>query len=157
MSLDHETVQSLRGQFPALQKQVAGRPAVFFDGPAGTQVPTQVMEAITRYLTDHNANHGGLFATSIESDRLLDEAHKAAADLLGTRDHDTVFFGANMTTLTAPSINGKSLGTMAGATIKVKASEMTSRMRCGIMRSPNAGATAIAAPTRRKTRKYALT
>ena len=73
---------------------------MFLDGPAGTQVPQRVIDAISGYLTHHNANHGGLFATSIESDKLLEAAHEAAADFLGTRDPATVAFGANMTTLT---------------------------------------------------------
>lgn len=89
-----------RTQFPALQRQVAGQPAVFFDGPAGTQVPTGVIEAIREYLVRHNANHGGCFLTSQESDAMLEETHRAAADFLGASDPDTIAFGANMTTLT---------------------------------------------------------
>jgi len=100
MPLDIDHVKALRAQFPALSRQVNGRPAVFLDGPAGTQVPQRVIDAISNYLARHNANHGGLFATSIESDRLLAAAHEAAADFLGTGDPATVAFGANMTTLT---------------------------------------------------------
>ena len=40
----------VRAQFPSLQTQVNGQPAAFLDGPAGTQVPTQVMHAIQSYL-----------------------------------------------------------------------------------------------------------
>src|SRR5689334_2159164 len=90
----------IRRQFPALAKQVGGEPAVFFDGPAGSQVPQAVIDAVYRYYTESNANHGGVFATSRESDAILDEAHRAAADLVGTPDADLVAFGANMTTLT---------------------------------------------------------
>ncbi len=89
-----------RQQFPSLQCELQGRPVVYLDGPAGTQVPQRVMQAMVEYLTRHNANHGGLFATSRESDALLHEAHRAAADLLGADDPDCVFFGSNMTTLT---------------------------------------------------------
>ena len=97
--LDH-SVASLRTRFPALSRQHNGEPVVYLDGPAGTQVPQRVMDAIADYLTHRNANHGGLFATSIESDALLDEAHRAVADLLGADDPDCVYFGPNMTTLT---------------------------------------------------------
>ncbi len=93
-------VDSLRRQFPALRRQIAGETAVYFDGPAGTQVPQTVIDAIADYLRMRNANHGGLFATSRESDALLAEVHQAAADLLGAADGDTVVFGPNMTTLT---------------------------------------------------------
>jgi len=89
-----------RAQFPALSKMVAGRPAAFFDGPAGSQVPERVIDAVSHYFRTMNANHGGTFATSRESDAMLDEARRAVADLLGASDPDTVAFGANMTTLT---------------------------------------------------------
>jgi cysteine desulfurase family protein (TIGR01976 family) len=85
----------VRNQFPALR-----RDAVFFDGPAGSQVPQSVIDAISAYYVRHNANHGGLFATSRESDAVVDEARRACADLLGTADDGCVAFGANMTTLT---------------------------------------------------------
>src|SRR5262249_17721680 len=55
---------------------------------------------ITSYLRTSNANHGGLFATSRESDSLLESAHRALADLFGAADPTSVVFGANMTTLT---------------------------------------------------------
>ena len=89
-----------RQQFPSLQRELQGRPVVYLDGPAGTQVPQRVIQAMVEYLSRRNANHGGRFATSRESDALLDAAHQAAADLLGADDPDCVFFGPNMTTLT---------------------------------------------------------
>ena len=48
-----------RRQFPALARRVADSPAVFFDGPAGSQVPQRVVDAVGRYLIETNANHGG--------------------------------------------------------------------------------------------------
>ncbi|MCA9163487.1 MAG: aminotransferase class V-fold PLP-dependent enzyme, partial [Planctomycetales bacterium] len=95
-----EFVQSLRQQFPALARRQNDQPVVYLDGPAGTQVPRRVIDAIADYLSHRNANHGGLFATSRESDAMLDEAHRAFADLLGADDPDCVYFGPNMTTLT---------------------------------------------------------
>jgi cysteine desulfurase family protein (TIGR01976 family) len=85
----------VRSQFPALR-----RDAVFFDGPAGSQVPQSVIDAISHYYVHHNANHGGAFATSRESDTIVDAARRACADLLGAADDGCVAFGANMTTLT---------------------------------------------------------
>lgn len=93
-------VEELRAQFPALSRLHGSKPIAYFDGPAGTQVPSCVIEAISHYLRTCNANHGGVFATSIESDALLDEVHAAASDFLGATDAQTVFFGANMTSLT---------------------------------------------------------
>jgi cysteine desulfurase family protein (TIGR01976 family) len=90
----------IRSRFPALARKHYGRPAVFFDGPAGTQVPQAVIEAMTRYLRESNANHGGAYPTSIESDAILREAHRAMAEFVGATDPDEIIFGANMTSLT---------------------------------------------------------
>jgi cysteine desulfurase family protein (TIGR01976 family) len=91
---------AIRRQFPALDRAHGDRPVVYLDGPAGSQVPQRVIDAIGRYLGTMNANHGGLFATSRQSDAMLEEAHAAVADLLGASDPHEVAFGANMTTLT---------------------------------------------------------
>jgi cysteine desulfurase family protein (TIGR01976 family) len=92
MTLD---LGAIRAQFPALQRQ-----AIFFDNPGGTQVARQSIDRMVSYLTHHNANHGGAFPTSIESDRILDEAHAAAADFINAADPAEIVFGQNMTTLT---------------------------------------------------------
>lgn len=93
-------VQALRSQFPALQQRRNGVVPVFLDGPGGTQVPERVIDAMTHYLSTCNANHGGAFATSQESDRILTGAHEALADMLNAPSAEEIVFGANMTTLT---------------------------------------------------------
>jgi cysteine desulfurase family protein (TIGR01976 family) len=93
-------VGSLRQQFPALHVPRNGRTPIFLDGPAGTQVPQRVIDAISGYLIHANANHGGAFATSRESDRILDDAHRAMADFLNAPAAEEIVFGQNMTTLT---------------------------------------------------------
>jgi len=89
----------VRSQFPALAVQVNGRPAIYFDGPGGTQVPQRVIDAMRDYLMNSNANTHGAFLTSRRSDEVIADAHAALADLLGC-DADEVIFGPNMTTLT---------------------------------------------------------
>lgn len=93
-------VAAIRARFPALSQKHGSREAVFFDGPAGSQVPESVVEAISNYLRTMNANHGGVFATAVRSDAMLDEAHRAVADFVGADDPDCCYFGANMTSLT---------------------------------------------------------
>jgi cysteine desulfurase family protein (TIGR01976 family) len=100
MRMTDELVNELRSMFPALSRRDESGPVVFLDGPAGTQVPQRVIDAIGNYLTRHNANHDGVFATSRESDRLLSDAHAALAEFVGSDDPGTIAFGANMTTLT---------------------------------------------------------
>lgn len=89
----------VRSQFPSLAMQVDEQPAAFLDGPAGTQVPAQVMEAIQNYLLHSNANTGGAFLTSRRSDEMIGGARAAMADFFHC-DPCEVVFGQNMTTLT---------------------------------------------------------
>jgi cysteine desulfurase family protein (TIGR01976 family) len=92
-------VDAVRRRFPALELIHDGRPMVFFDGPGGTQVPDTVIDAVSRYYRESNANHGGAFETSRRSDAIVEGAHAAVGDLLGV-DPDEMTFGPNMTTLT---------------------------------------------------------
>jgi cysteine desulfurase family protein (TIGR01976 family) len=89
----------IRAQFPALTQTINGQPAVFFDGPGGTQLPGSVLDAMSDYLVGSNANAHGAFATSVRTDALIASARAAIADFLGCSS-DEVVFGANMTTLT---------------------------------------------------------
>lgn len=99
---NHSTwpVDQIRQQFPALQRRLNGHPVAFLDGPAGSQVPQRVADAVSNYLLQTNANRGGGFATANESDELLNNAHRVLADFVGAPDPDEICFGANMTTLT---------------------------------------------------------
>jgi len=89
----------VRSQFPALAQTVNGHPAVFLDGPGGTQVPQRVIDAITDYLRRDNANTGGAYATSRRTDAMIAGAREAMADFFQC-GRDEVVFGPNMTTLT---------------------------------------------------------
>lgn len=91
---------SLRAQFPALARHEAGRAAVYFDGPGGTQAPQRVIDAISGYLTTCNANTHGAFSTSRESDRVIAAAHEAMADFVNAPSPREIVFGPNMTSLT---------------------------------------------------------
>jgi cysteine desulfurase family protein (TIGR01976 family) len=91
---------ALRSEFPALARRQDGRPVVFLDGPGGTQVSQRVIDAVTSYYVESNANDGGAFATSAASDAIVAEAHAAVADLVGAASPDEIKFGYNMTTLT---------------------------------------------------------
>jgi cysteine desulfurase family protein (TIGR01976 family) len=92
MSIDRSRVRS---EFPALASDV-----IFFDNPAGTQVPKQVVERMRQYLLTTNANQGGVFATSIASDEIVAQARKAMAHFLNAARAEEIVFGANMTTIT---------------------------------------------------------
>jgi cysteine desulfurase family protein (TIGR01976 family) len=89
----------VRAQFPSLSQSVNGQPVLFLDGPGGTQVPQRVIDAISDYLRHNNANTGGAYATSRNTDAMIASGRMAMADFLGCAAQEIVF-GPNMTTLT---------------------------------------------------------
>ncbi|HUE57670.1 MAG TPA: cysteine desulfurase-like protein [Candidatus Udaeobacter sp.] len=89
----------VREQFPSLKLQVNGQAAAFLDGPAGTQVPMQVMVAIQNYLLSANANTYGAFLTSRRTNEMILAARAAMAAFFNC-DSNEVVFGQNMTTIT---------------------------------------------------------
>jgi cysteine desulfurase family protein (TIGR01976 family) len=93
-------LEAIRAQFPALQQEVNGRPAIFLDGPGGTQVPEAVIAAISDYLRRDNSNQGGRFVTSQRTDVVLQEARQAFVDFLNAARSEEIVFGLNMTSLT---------------------------------------------------------
>lgn len=136
-----DLVPKLRDQFPALQRTLEGRPVAFLDGPAGTQVPQCVIDAIAEYLSMRNANHDGLFLTSQESDKLLGEVHQAAADLLGASDPDCVCFGPNMTTLTLALSRSLAQTWTAGDEVLVTRLDHDANVSPWVLAARDAGAT----------------
>lgn len=86
-------------QFPALERKVDGKSFVYLDGPAGTQVPNAVIDAISHYYKTSNANSHGAFITTRETDAILDGTREKVAAFLGAAGPHTISFGQNMTSL----------------------------------------------------------
>ena len=96
-SIDLDTI---RRQFPALSDTDNDVARIYFDNPAGTQVPQQVADRTAECLLHANANYGGFFHTSKLASAIVDEARVAMADFLNAPAPDELFFGQSMTTLT---------------------------------------------------------
>jgi cysteine desulfurase family protein (TIGR01976 family) len=92
--------KAIRSEFPALSVRDDGLPRIYFDNPAGTQVPRAVVDKMSDCLLESNANVGGYFRTSDRATAVVDEAHEAMADLLNAPSPDEIVFGQNMTTIT---------------------------------------------------------
>jgi cysteine desulfurase family protein (TIGR01976 family) len=86
-------VEAVRARFSALRQ-----PLAFFDGPGGTQVPDDVIDAVSRYYRESNANVSGPYATSRRTEALVEQARLTAGEFLRCEPDETIF-GANMTTL----------------------------------------------------------
>jgi len=93
------SLEEIRANFPALDRVHNGFPVAYFDGPGGTQVPRVVVEAMTDYLFNHNANSHWAYPTSQETDEIVANSRRALADFLNARE-DEIAFGQNMTSLT---------------------------------------------------------
>ena len=97
MSID---LASIRTQFPSLSITEDGAPRLYFDNPAGTQVPTMVVDRMSECMLEANANLGGYFETSRRVEDVVDDARTAMAEFLNAPSKDEIVFGQNMTSLT---------------------------------------------------------
>jgi len=88
-------INEIRSHFPALKSG-----AIFFDGPGGTQLTQETMDALNKYLITANANFHGSFITSKKTDETTLNARQAMADFLNARSEKEIVFGNNMTSLT---------------------------------------------------------
>jgi cysteine desulfurase family protein (TIGR01976 family) len=134
-------VTALRRLFPGLLRRTGDRQAVFFDGPAGSQMPRPVADKIAHYLLYENANHGGTFATSQATDAIVAEARRAAADLVGGDDPEEIVFGANMTTLTFHLARQLARTWRAGDEVVVTASDHDANVMPWTIAARDAGCT----------------
>ena len=95
--LDLETI---RAEFPSLAEEDDGKPRLYFDNPAGTQVPLRVTQRMTDCMLRANANTGGYFETSKRAGDIASGARYAVRDFLNAPSADEIIFGQNMTSLT---------------------------------------------------------
>ena len=93
-------VDAIRAEFPALRISDNGRPRIYLDNPAGTQVPASVADAISRCLLETNANLGGFFSTSLAAESIVQRAHEAMARFLGASSFREIVIGPSTTGLT---------------------------------------------------------
>jgi len=99
MPFSEAQCQKCRDDFPSLKRTVNGQPLAYLDGPGGTQVPQQVIDAAAEYYRRYNANAGGAFVTSRETDEMVHRSRETVAAFLGAPSWREISFGANMTTL----------------------------------------------------------
>lgn len=135
----------IRADFPALTRTVGGRPVAFFDGPAGSQVPRSVIDAVAGYLASSNANTEGAFATSAETDGMLRSARAAVGALVGGTP-DGVVFGQNMTTLTYALSRAMSRDWSTGDEVIVTDLDHQANVGPWVQAAEDSGATVVRVP-----------
>src|ERR1051325_9429784 len=91
-------VESVRKDFPILQRQVHGVPLVYFDNAATTQKPRVVIDALTRYYEEYNANiHRGLHRLAEEATAAYEESRVKVARFIKAPDAHSLIFTRNTT------------------------------------------------------------
>ena len=138
-------IASVRSRFPGLRREVGGRPVLFLDGPAGSQVPQSVADAVRDWMLHHNANHGGTFATSVETDAMVAQAREACGVFVGGAA-DEVVFGPNMTTLTFQLSRALARTWGPGDEVVVTASDHDANVTPWVLAARDAGATVRTVP-----------
>jgi cysteine desulfurase family protein (TIGR01976 family) len=93
-------ISYFREKFPALHRMVNGRPALYLDGPGGTQVPQSVIDAMGGYMANGLSNSGGPFHSSRVTDETTRAARQAMVDFYNAHRPEEIIFGQNMTSLT---------------------------------------------------------
>jgi cysteine desulfurase family protein (TIGR01976 family) len=131
MTLD---VEAVRAAYPALADGYA-----YLDGAAGTQVPEQVIDAISAAYRSGLGNAGGVFPASKRSAAVTAECRAAVADLAGGVP-EGVILGPNMTTLTYRLANTLAMTWGPGDEVVVSRLDHDANIRPWVQAARRAGA-----------------
>ncbi len=86
-------VEEIRRDFPILDRRIEGKKLVYLDNAATSQKPRQVIEALTEYYEEHNANiHRGVHRLAAEATAAYEEARQKVARFLGAPDTRGLIF-----------------------------------------------------------------
>ncbi len=91
-------VEQIRKDFPILQRKVHGKPLVYFDNAATSQKPKQVIDAITEYYQNYNANiHRSIHQLGEEATAAYEKAREKVSDFINSPTHQSIIFTKNST------------------------------------------------------------
>src|ERR1041385_8946764 len=85
------STDEIRSEFPALERIHNGHPVAYFDAPGGTQTSQVVVDAVSDYLLNHNANTHWEYPSSHETDAIIESARHTFADFLNAESNEIVF------------------------------------------------------------------
>ena len=98
---EHEPLDAgaLRGDFPILSRTIdEDTPLIYLDNAATSQTPARVIEAMSQYYREYNANvHRGIHQLSMEASIEYEEAHDRLADFVGAEGREEIIFTKNTT------------------------------------------------------------
>jgi cysteine desulfurase/selenocysteine lyase len=86
-------VEAIRRQFPILNREVKGKPLVYFDNAATSQKPQSVIDALINYYTHYNANvHRGIHTLAEEATLAMEKSRDAAQEFINAESREQVIF-----------------------------------------------------------------
>lgn len=86
-------IESIRKDFPILERDIYGKPLVYFDNGATTQKPQCVLDRIMRSYTSENSNiHRGVHYLSGVATEAHEAARQRVADFIGANSKDEILF-----------------------------------------------------------------
>src|SRR3954469_3639559 len=92
------SVEKVRAAFPALEREVHGRPVAYLDSGASSQRVLASIQAVDRYERRHHSNvHRGSPTLSAEATEAYEGARATVADHIGAGDRREVLFVRNAT------------------------------------------------------------
>ena len=87
------SVESIRASFPVLDQKVNGKPLIYFDNAATSQKPQQVIDALTAYYQNDNANiHRGIHTLAERATTAYEETRKKVRDFIHAGEAEEIVF-----------------------------------------------------------------
>jgi len=91
-------VEKIRKEFPILNRQVNGKPLIYFDNAASTHVPLEVLEGMqSYYLQSHSNVHRGVHTLSQEATDLYESVRQKMANFIHARLPEEILFTSGTT------------------------------------------------------------
>lgn len=92
-TLEKLDVQSIRKQFPVLNREVKGHPLVYFDNAATSQKPQSVIDALVNYYSGYNANiHRGIHTLADEATAAFEKTREAVREFIHAGSTEEIIF-----------------------------------------------------------------
>lgn len=86
-------MKDIKKDFPILNRKINGNPLVYLDNAATSQKPKQVIDAISDYYSNYNANvHRGIHTLSEEATKLYEDSRKKIAEFIGASHPEEIIF-----------------------------------------------------------------
>lgn len=91
-------IYAIRRQFPALNREVKGKPLVYFDNAATTQKPKAVIDALVNYYSYYNANiHRGIHTLAEEATAAFESTRDVVKEFINAPSREQIIFTGGTT------------------------------------------------------------